>query len=213
MTTNKIAAILITLALSLPHPVHAVQPMLASWQPTDLAHVGNAELIYLDVLSWHVGLPDGTLQVMWAIESHAGERNVCNSSGYCGHFQAGKYERRRYRFGNVFSLSDAANGTVNLLRAYERMSGQEITTITDAYLLHQQGANGAAMINRAMRGEGRLSRRIKRNMKANLPTVQRGLLFDQSGKPRYNDQTTAMNFYYFWDAEINRIKDGLTHAK
>ena len=149
-------------------------------------------------------LPTGTLRVKWFIESMAGELNIRNSSGYEGNFQVGDYEAKRYGIANRRDLKDSALGVVRLLKDYSAKSGIPLTTVFNAYILHQQGFNGAPNILLAANG-GTLRKDVKRNMLSNIPKRSKSEIFTVHRKLLLNDRDLARKFKAIWSTEIDRI--------
>lgn len=157
-------------------------------------------------------LPTGTLRVKWFIESMAGELNIRNSSGYEGNFQVGDYEAKRYGITNRRDLKDSALGTVRLLKDYSSKSGIPLTSVFNAYSLHQQGFKGAVNIRNAAITGSPLRKDVKRNMLNNLPKKVLRNIYTKDGKLLLDDQALAEKFRNVWQAEVARINEVIIAA-
>lgn len=184
----------------------AVLSKLTDEKIRELLREKKADFDFLRGVETEAKLPAGTLRTKWLIESMAGTLNIRNSAGYAGHWQAGDYEARRFKFGNRYNMRESVYGVVRLLRHYEQVGGIKITSPYIAYGYHNQGGNGLANIVATARG-GTLRKDVKRNMLNNIPKGVKHEIFSVRGRLLLDDKKLALKFMRVWEAEVNRINN------
>lgn len=169
----------------------------------------------LDQMTADAGLPDGTLDTLWVAESMAGKLNVRNHHGYDGHFQIGDEEKKRYcpKGASRRNLKDAATCTINLLCDYSKKSGIALSSVFNAYSLHNQGFNGAKEMRHTAKTGAPLRGTILRNMRSNTFKVFKPLVWNADGSPKGGAQAAAKTFMMLWDSELDRIHETLGYTK
>lgn len=90
------------------------------------------------------GLPSGTLDAMWAIESSRGKYMRNRATGAAGHFQFLPKTAERYGVSDPNDLIQAAEGAAKMAAENARKLASRSLAVTpqNLYVLHQQGPSG-----------------------------------------------------------------------